>query len=72
MKTKKFPIGVFRFFHPEKSLVIPFDERRKHIYMQQKGTHQYEKSKEKSYIPVYNKMGTATRVIDKNGVVSYK
>lgn len=72
MKNRKFSFGVARFFHPEKSLVIQFDERRKHINMEQKGTHQYEKSKECSNIPVYSGMGTARVFIDKFGNKSYK
>lgn len=69
---KRFPQDVARFFHPLKSLVIPFDGRRKTINMVQKGTHQYEKSKERSYIIAYNGGGTARKVVDKSGKVTYK
>lgn len=72
MKKRRFPQDVARFFNPVKSLVIYFDERRKTVYMEQKGTHQHEKSKERSYIPVYTGMGTARRVMDENGNITYK
>ena len=72
MKKRKFPQEVARFFNPFKSLVISFDERRKTVNMEQKGTHQYEKDKERSYIPVYNAGGTARKVVDSLGHVSYK
>ena len=72
MKKKKFPSDVARFFNPIKSLVIPYDERRKPINMEQKGTHQREKSKKGSCIPVYQGGGTAIKVVGKNGNITYK
>lgn len=40
--------------------------------MDQKGTHQYEKSKESSYVIAYNGGGTARKVMDENGKITYK
>lgn len=72
MKKRRFPQDVARFFNPLKSSVIPFDERRKTVNMDQKGTHQYEKSKEASYVIAYNGGGTARKVMDENGKITYK
>ena len=38
-RKRKFPQQVARFFNPLKSIVIEFDEKRKHVNMGQKGTH---------------------------------
>lgn len=49
MKKRKFPQDVARFFNPQKSgtnAEYSIDGR-----MLRPGTHQYEKSKERSYIP---------------------
>ena len=64
MKKKKFPSDVARFFNPIKSgtngnLVTG-------------GTHQREKRKQSSYIPVYQGGGTAIKVVGKNGNITYK
>ena len=71
-RKRKFPQQVARFFNPLKSIVIEFDEKRKHVNMGQKGTHQYEKSKERSYVIAYDGGGTAKRVLDENGKIVYK
>ena len=72
MKKRRFPQEVARFFNPLKSLVIEFDERRRRVNMRQRGTHQYEKSKESSYVIAYNGGGTARKVMDENGKITYK
>lgn len=63
---KKFPADVARFFNPHKSGTNAeiSQETRNVIRL---GTHQYEKSKERSYIPVYNAGGTAHVAYDKKG-----
>ena len=58
MNKRKFQNDVARFFHPEKS-----------FNPNSSGIHQAEKRKG---IPVYNAGGTARRITDKNGNVSYK
>ena len=65
MRKRKFPKDVARFFNPHKSgtnaeyntqgLLISF------------GTHQREKSKEKSYIPVYQGKFPAIATTDEKG-----
>lgn len=61
MKKRKFPQDVARFFHPEKS-IIP----------KSSGIHQIEKASQRSYIPVYNAMGTARKFYDESGIKRYK
>lgn len=58
MNKRKFPKDVARFFNPEKS-----------YNPKSSGIHQAEKIQG---IPVYNAGGTARRITDKNGNVSYK
>ena len=58
MNKRKFPNDVARFFHPEKS----FNPKSS-------GIHQAEKRKG---IPVYNAGGTARKITDEYGNVSYK
>ena len=60
MKKRKFPQDVARFFHPEKS-----------INPNSSGIHQIEKTSQRSYIPVYNGMGTARCIYDEFGLKSY-
>lgn len=68
-KARKFPEGVARFFNQHKSGTnAEFDKSGRMLYP---GTHQYEKSKERSYIPVYSGGGTARRVMDEYGRVKY-
>ena len=57
MNKRKFPKDVARFFNPEKS-----------YNPNSSGIHQAEK---RNGIPVYNSGGTARRVIDQYGKVSY-
>ena len=61
MKKRKFPQDVARFFHPEKS-----------INPNSSGIHQREKASQRSFIPVYNGMGTARKVYNRFGVKSYR
>ena len=61
MKKRKFPQDVARFFHPEKS-----------INSNSSGIHQIEKASQRSYIPVYNGMGTARCIYDEFGLKSYR
>ena len=61
MKKRKFPQDVARFFHPEKS-----------INPKSSGIHQIEKASPRSYIPVYNTMGTARKVYNEFGKISYR
>lgn len=58
MRKRKFPKDVARFFHPEKS-----------YNPKSSGIHQKEKL---TGIPVYNSGGTARKVLDKYGNVSYR
>lgn len=58
MNKRKFPKDVARFFNPEKS-----------YNPNSSGIHQAEK---RQGIPVYNGGGTARRVINQYGKVSYK
>lgn len=64
MRKRKFPQDVARFFNPYKSLT-----NADHLGF---GTHQLEKMKEKSCIPVYDASGTARKIVDSLGNVSYK
>ena len=61
LKKRKFPQDVARFFHPEKS-----------INPKSSGIHQIEKASQRSYIPVYNTMGTARKVYNEFGKISYR
>jgi hypothetical protein len=61
MKKRKFPQDVARFFHPEKS-----------VNPNSSGIHQREKASQRSYIPVYKAMGTARKVYDESGKISYR
>lgn len=61
MKKRKFPQDVARFFHPEKS-----------VNPNSSGIHQREKASQRSYIPVYNGMGTARCIYDEFGLKSYR
>ncbi len=56
MKKRKFPQDVARFFNPEKSI----------------NPHQREKALQRSFIPVYNGMGTAKKIYNRFGVKSYR
>lgn len=42
------------------------------ISFSKRGTHQYEKSKESSYVIAYNGGGTARKVMDENGKITYE
>lgn len=61
MKKRKFPQDVARFSHPEKS-----------INPKSSGIHQIENASQRSYIPVYNTMGTARKVYNEFGKISYR
>lgn len=67
---KKFPADVARFFNPGKSgtkgevCLITGN-------MIRLGTHQQEKNRERSYIPVYTGRGPARRVMGEDGKVKY-
>lgn len=65
MRKGKFPKDVARFFNPHKSGTnAEFDKLGMLIHF---GTHQREKSKQSSYIPVYQGGGTAKATKDKFG-----
>lgn len=64
MRKRKFPQDVARFFNPQKSGT--------NATTLNNGTHQLEKMKESSSIPVYNAGGTARKVVDSLGRISYK
>lgn len=70
MKKRKFHVEVSRYFNPQKSGTNA--EFNKNGTMRSLGTHQYQKTKESSYIPVYNKMGTARVSVDRFGNKTYK
>lgn len=71
MKNKrKFPEGVARFFNTQKSCTN--DEYDKHGFLVRPGTNQAKRMSERSCIPVYNAGGTARKVIDNLGHVTYK
>lgn len=59
-KQRKFPKDVARFFNTSSE---------PSFFM---GTHQIEKMKERSYIPVYNSGGTARKVVGEYGQITYK
>lgn len=63
---KKFPAEVARFFNPHKTGTNAEIDQKTGIVIRP-GTHQYEKSKERSYIPVYSGRGTAHVAYDKKG-----
>lgn len=63
---KKFPADVARFFNPQKAGTNAEIDQKTGIVIRP-GTHQYEKSKERSYMPVYNGRGTAHVAYDKKG-----
>lgn len=65
MKKKRFPRDVARFFNPIKAC-------KNGGWQWIIGTHQKEKMQERSNIPVYSKGGTARKVMDENGNVTYK
>lgn len=65
MKNKrKFPKDVARFFNPQKSCT--------NAYLVRPGTNQAKRMRERSCIPVYNAGGTARKVVDNLGRVTYK
>lgn len=71
MKNKrKFPQDVARFFNPHKTGTNELRDIATGL-ITQLGTHQSEKAKERSYIPVYTKRGPAMRTMDANGRVVY-
>lgn len=69
MKKRKFPNDVARFFNPQKSGTNA--EYNKFGFLVKPGTNQAKKMEERSYIPVYNAGGTARKVIEKYGEVTY-
>lgn len=70
MKKRRFPKDVARFFKPQKSGTnAEIDPKTGRII--KFGTHQYEKSKERSCIPVYIGRGTAHVSYDKKGKKVY-
>lgn len=70
MKKRKLPNDVARFFNPQKSGTNA--EYNKFGFLVKPGTNQAKKMEERSYIPVYNAGGTARKVIEKYGEVTYK
>ena len=70
MKKRKFPKDVARFFNPQKTASTA--EFNKFGVMTKPSINQQRKMKEKSSIPVYYGGGTAKKVVDYNGRVSYK
>ena len=65
MRKRKFPQDVARFFNPQKSgSNAEFDINGRLIAF---GTHQREKAKRSSCIPVFQGGGTARATIDENG-----
>lgn len=66
---KKFPADVARFFNPQKSGTnAEFNQIGMPLKL---GTHQQEKNRERSYIPVYTGRGPARRVMGEDGKVKY-
>lgn len=63
---KKFPADVARFFNPHKSGTNAEIDQNTGIVIRP-GTHQFEKWKERNYIPVYSGRGTAHVAYDKKG-----
>ena len=70
MKKRKFPNDVARFFNPQKSGTNA--EYNKSGFLVKPGTNQAKKMEEISCLPMYNAGGTARKVMDANGNVSYK
>ena len=70
MKKKKFPKDVVRFFNPQKTATTA--EFNSYGVMVKPSINQQRKMKEKRSTPVYSKGGTAQKVVDSNGRVSYK
>jgi len=69
-KKRKFPVNVARFFNPSKTATTA--EYNKYGIMVKPSLNQYRKMQEKSSIIMYDAGGTATKVVDANGNVSYK
>ena len=65
MRKRKFPKDVARFFNPHKSGTNA--EYNKEGLLISFGTHQREKSKEKSYIPLYRGRRPAMATTDAKG-----
>lgn len=70
-KKRKFPQDVARFFNPHKTGTNELRDTTTGLITRY-GTHQAEKAKERSYIPVYNGMGTARCVYDEFGIKKYR
>lgn len=69
MRKRRFPKDVARFFNPHKSGTnAEFDKSGRLTAF---GTHQREKAKQCSYIPVYQGKGPANATIDKYGSKVY-
>ena len=65
MKKRKFPQDIVRFFNPQKSGTnAEYDQNGRLIAF---GTHQREKAKQSSYIPVYQGKQPAKATMDKYG-----
>lgn len=69
-KKRKFPKDVERFFNPQKSGTNA--EYDKHGFLVRPGPNQAKRMSERSCIPVYNAGGTARKVVDNLGRVTYK
>lgn len=69
-KKRKFPQDVARFFNPHKTGTNELRDTTTGLITRY-GTHQAEKAKERSYIPVYAKRGPAMRTMGADGRVKY-
>lgn len=69
-KKRKFPVNVARFFNPGKTATTA--GYNMYGVMVKPSINQYRKMQEKSSIIIYNAGGTARKVVDINGNVSYK
>lgn len=69
-KKRKFPQDVARFFNPQKTGTNELRDIATGL-ITRLGTNQQKIAKERSYIPVYTKRGTAMRTMDDNGRVVY-
>ena len=69
-KKRKFPMNVARFFNPSKTATTA--EYNKYGVMVKPSINQYRKMQERSSIIMYNDGGTARKVFDANGNISYK
>ena len=69
-KKRKFPVNVARFFNPSKTATTA--EYSKYGVMVKPSINQQRKMHERSSIIMYNAGGTARKVVDINGNVSYK